>query len=238
MTMNGNRTILDRIHSTGNAVIYTQFTRGMLAGFFAISSLLQSILVPVPTDEALQSEISKIMDKIELTAQKPKPVGEHYTVVRTLSHTVKEGENIYSISRDLKKQNIWVTPKQLILWNELEGPEYFLRPGRIITVNDLYWDKQILEASWYGPGFHGRPMANTKIFNQNDIVAAHMYLPLNMKVRVTNVENGRSLIIPITDRGNFEKYNRGIDLSKQAAKELGYQGAGVTQVLIEPLHTL
>ena len=176
------------------------------------------------------------MDRIETSA--PKPIGEHYEVVRTFSYEVQSGENIYTISRDLKKKSIWVTPKQIIAWNTLEGPQYYLEPGRTITINELAWDRQIVEASWYGPGFHGRPMANTKIFDQNDIVAAHMHLPLNMKVRVTNLENGRSLIIPITDRGNFEKYNRGIDLSKQAAKELGYHGAGVAQVLIEPLHTL
>ncbi|PJE64425.1 MAG: hypothetical protein COU90_03185 [Candidatus Ryanbacteria bacterium CG10_big_fil_rev_8_21_14_0_10_43_42] len=235
--MNENKTILRNCR--GTCITYSkqsQFSRKVLAGFFGVSTFLQNILLPVPAPEDLQKEIENVVAYIESST--PKPIGEHYTIVESFDYTVEDGDNIHSIARDLKKENIWVTPKQIIEWNNLNGPRYYLDPGRIIKINKLSWDKQIVEASWYGPGFQGRPMANTKIFDQNDIVAAHMHLPLNMKVRVTNLENGKSLVIPITDRGNFEKYNRGIDLSKQAAKELGYQGAGVTQVLIEPLHTL
>ena len=75
-------------------------------------------------------------------------------------------------------------------------------------------------ASWYGPGFHGKYTASGEVFNQNDLTAAHPTLPMPSLVRVTNLENGKSVIVRINDRGPF-KSNRIIDLSKGAAKRLG-----------------
>lgn len=86
------------------------------------------------------------------------------------------------------------------------------------------------EASWYGPGFHGKYTANGEVFNQNDLTAAHPTLPMPSLVRVTNLTNGRSLVLRINDRGPF-KSNRIIDLSKAAAQKLGV--AGVTQVRVQ-----
>jgi len=90
-------------------------------------------------------------------------------------------------------------------------------------------------ASWYGPGFHGKTTANGEIFDQNKISAAHKTLPLPSIVKVTNLENG--MILPrvrINDRGPFVK-NRIIDLSKKAAKELGFLRNGVAKVKVEIL---
>ncbi len=90
-------------------------------------------------------------------------------------------------------------------------------------------------ASWYGPGFHGKKTANGEIFNQNLISAAHRTLPLPSIVKVTNLENGKVLsFVRVNDRGPFAK-NRIIDLSKEAARELGFINRGVAKVRVEIL---
>lgn len=93
-------------------------------------------------------------------------------------------------------------------------------------------------ASWYGPGFHGKRTANGEKFNQHDITAAHRTLPMPSLVRVTNLINGRIIIVRINDRGPFSK-DRIIDLSQGAAEELGMKGAGLAKVRVQflPLET-
>lgn len=89
-------------------------------------------------------------------------------------------------------------------------------------------------ASWYGPNFHGKQTANGAIFNQNDISAAHRTLPMPSLVRVTNLENGKSLIVKVNDRGPFAR-NRIIDLSKAAAEALDMIEKGTALVRVEIL---
>ncbi len=91
-------------------------------------------------------------------------------------------------------------------------------------------------ASWYGPGFCGRPTASGDIFNPNLMTAAHKYLPLNSMVKVTNLANNKSVKVLINDRGPYSKQNRIIDLSKKAAQELGFFSKGITDVKVEYLH--
>ncbi len=90
------------------------------------------------------------------------------------------------------------------------------------------------EASWYGGQFHGRPTASGEIFNQNDLTAAHRYLPFGTKVKVTNVNTGSSVIVRINDRGPFAK-GRVIDLSAAAAQAIGLITSGVAPVQISIL---
>ena len=92
--------------------------------------------------------------------------------------------------------------------------------------------RQVGVASWYGPGFHGRRTASGERFDQNDLTAAHRNLPLGSEVRVTNLENGRSVTVEINDRGPYVK-NRVLDLSKAAARRLGIIENGVAKVRIE-----
>jgi len=87
-------------------------------------------------------------------------------------------------------------------------------------------------ASWYGPGFHGKTTASGVIYNQHDLTAAHQTLPLGTRVRVTNLENGRSIEVLINDRGPFAK-GRIIDLSYAAGEMLGMIGPGTIPVRIE-----
>jgi rare lipoprotein A len=89
-------------------------------------------------------------------------------------------------------------------------------------------------ASWYGPGFHGKRTANGEIYDQMDLTAAHPTLPMPSMVRVTNLENGRSLRVRINDRGPF-KNGRIIDLSYRAAQLLDVVEAGTAKVSVEIL---
>jgi len=92
--------------------------------------------------------------------------------------------------------------------------------------------EQVGEASFYGPGFHGKKTATGEIFDQNEKTAAHPTLPLGTKATVTNLDNGTSVDVTINDRGPYVK-GRDIDLSKGAAKELGMTKNGVAPVKIE-----
>jgi rare lipoprotein A len=87
-------------------------------------------------------------------------------------------------------------------------------------------------ASWYGPDFHGKVTANGELFDQNAVSAAHKTLPLPSVVRVTNLDNGRSLVIRVNDRGPFVN-GRVIDLSRRASQLLGFEGQGTARVRVQ-----
>jgi rare lipoprotein A len=87
-------------------------------------------------------------------------------------------------------------------------------------------------ASWYGDDFHGRFTANGEIFDKDGITAAHTTLPLPSYVRVTNLTNGKSLIVRVNDRGPYA-HNRLIDVSTRAAHLLGFYNRGTVPVRVE-----
>lgn len=87
-------------------------------------------------------------------------------------------------------------------------------------------------ASWYGKKFHGHRTSNGEIYDMYGMTAAHKTLPIPSYVRVTNEANGRAVIVRVNDRGPFHA-GRIIDLSYSAAKKLGFQSRGTTQVLVE-----
>jgi len=91
---------------------------------------------------------------------------------------------------------------------------------------------QVGVASWYGTEFHGKPTANGDVYDMNAMTAAHTTLPMPTMVRVTNLENGRSVILTVNDRGPFVK-NRVIDVSRRAAQLLGFARKGTAQVRVE-----
>jgi rare lipoprotein A len=93
---------------------------------------------------------------------------------------------------------------------------------------------QIGIASYYGKKFHKRRTANGEIFNMYKVSAAHKSYPLGTKVRVTNLENGKSLKLVINDRGPFVS-GRIIDLSYKAARKLGFVNQGTVKVRIDVL---
>jgi rare lipoprotein A len=89
-------------------------------------------------------------------------------------------------------------------------------------------------ASWYGAPFHGRRASNGEIYDMYKLTAAHRTLPFETMVRVTNLSNGKSTVVRITDRGPFVE-NRIIDLSLAAAREIESVGPGIVPVRVEVL---
>ena len=89
-------------------------------------------------------------------------------------------------------------------------------------------------ASWYGPGFHGKSTANGETYDQSDHTAAHRTLQMPSVVRVTNLDNGRSTVVRVNDRGPYAR-GRVLDVSRAAAEELDMTHTGTAHVRIEQL---
>jgi len=109
---------------------------------------------------------------------------------------------------------------------QVEGVWYY--PG-----SDYSYDESGI-ASWYGPDFHGKFTANGEVYNMNDLTAAHPTLPLPSIVRVTNLDNGRSIVVRVNDRGPYVR-GRIIDLSRRAAQLVGMIGTGTAKVRVQIL---
>lgn len=129
---------------------------------------------------------------------------------------LRRGGGRYHIGKPYRIKNRWYHPK--------EDPDYVAEGT----------------ASWYGAAFHGRLTANGEVYDMTHLTAAHPTLPLPSYARVTNLENGSSVIVRINDRGPFAR-GRVIDLSKRAAELLDYHQDGVARVRVEyvgpaPLH--
>ena len=87
-------------------------------------------------------------------------------------------------------------------------------------------------ASWYGEQFQGYPTATGEIYDMNGLTAANKSLPLGTQIKVTNLKNKRTLVLKVNDRGPYIP-GRFLDVSKQAAKQLGFEYAGLAKVQIE-----
>ena len=117
--------------------------------------------------------------------------------------------------------------------------EAALRPSTVAT-KVLHTKKRALfpvtegKASFYADQFHGRKTANGETFNMDRLTAAHPFLPFGTRVRVTNLRNGKDVIVRINDRGPFIK-GRIIDLSTSAAKEIGLIKSGTVRVKLEAI---
>lgn len=108
------------------------------------------------------------------------------------------------------------------------------------TYYPLKSDRGFMEeglASWYGPGFHGKATSSGEKYNQYAMTAAHKILPLGSRVRVTRLDNGRSTIVRVNDRGPFVD-DRVIDLSRAAATRLEMLGSGTARVRVQSLGEL
>ena len=117
------------------------------------------------------------------------------------------------------------------------GTDY--KVGKPYQINGVwYYPKEDFDydetgiASWYGSEFAGRPTASGERFDPNGLSAAHRTLPLPSMVRVTNLENGRSLALRVNDRGPFSQ-GRIIDVSRRGAQLLGFQQNGTAKVRVE-----
>ncbi|MBM08330.1 MAG: hypothetical protein CMF69_01950 [Magnetovibrio sp.] len=131
--------------------------------------------------------------------------------VKRITNIVKEKPvPIYKIGKPYQIDGIWYYPKE-----------------------DYQYDETGI-ASWYGRKFHGRKTANGEIYDMNAVTAAHKTLPMPSYARVTNLENGRSLVLRINDRGPFAR-SRIIDLSRRSAQLLGFQRQGTAKVRVQIL---
>jgi len=121
--------------------------------------------------------------------------------------TVPPNAGVYKVGQPYQIDNVWYYPR--------EQPDY---------------DETGI-ASWYGPTFYGKPTANGEMYDGNKLTAAHKTLPLPVNVRVTNLDNGKSLVVRVNDRGPFAR-GRIIDLSKRAAELLDVVQTGTARVRI------
>ncbi len=129
-------------------------------------------------------------------------------------------------------------------WKDYKGPsgqQGYFKVGKPYTVDgrtyrpsESYSLDETGVASWYGPGFHASRTANGEKFSQDELTAAHRTLQLPALVRVTNLENGRSLVVRVNDRGPFSR-GRIIDVSKKAADLLGFKNKGTARVRLQVL---
>ena len=143
----------------------------------------------------------------------------HFSNLNSLSITERSGDKI-------RRQTIAA---------KIEIPED--EPSVIEKLNNVASNtvrkfSQTGAASWYGRQFHGRKTASGETFDMNAMTAAHRSLPLNCYIRVTNKNNGKSVVVKVNDRGPFHG-NRVLDLSYGAAKQLGITNAGTAKVNIE-----
>jgi rare lipoprotein A len=127
-----------------------------------------------------------------------------------LGQPVPRGGGYYSIGKPYQIAGAWYTPR--------EEPGY----------------DRVGSASWYGELFHGRRTANGEIYDMDRLSAAHPTLPLPVYARVTNLNNGRSLVVRINDRGPYAR-DRIIDLSRRSAELLGFRNHGTATVRVKYL---
>jgi rare lipoprotein A len=128
--------------------------------------------------------------------------------VKEMAREAPAGEGTYKVGKPYQINGIWYTPA--------EDPAY----------------NKTGIASWYGRPFHGQRTANGEIYDMNALTAAHKTLPMPSYVRVTNLENGRSLILRLNDRGPFVN-GRIIDVSFRAAQLLGFYEKGTARTQVE-----
>ena len=122
-----------------------------------------------------------------------------------------------------------------------KGPNPHFKIGQPYNINGTWYHPEFVTAyeavgiaSWYGHSYHGRLTANGEVYDMHALTAAHPTLQLPSVVEVVNLENERSLVLRVNDRGPFVK-NRLIDLSLAAARELGFERQGLAQVQVRYL---
>lgn len=106
--------------------------------------------------------------------------------------------------------------------------------GKYYYPKESYDLKETGIASWYGPKFHGKQTANGEIFDQEELTAAHRTLQMPSLVRVTNLDNGKSLILRVNDRGPYSR-GRILDVSKRGAELLGFKNKGTAKIRLQVL---
>ena len=149
-----------------------------------------------------------------------------------LANNNKKSNFINNNSSSLISKKIII--RESIDWQNLQERDNYLLEQKKSLFQIARQPRRRGQASWYGGKFHGRPTASGEIFNSNALTAAHPSLPFGTKVKVTNTNNGRSVIVRINDRGPFVK-GRIIDVSAAAARRLNMINSGTATVQLEIL---
>lgn len=146
----------------------------------------------------------------------------------------EQQDNRYNNTNDYDNKNYYKKPKNYTGYYKIGNPYEINGKTYYPKENRNY--KEIGLASWYGKEFHNKKTANSEIFNMYEVTAAHKTLPLPSIVRVTNLENGKSIVVRVNDRGPFVD-GRIIDLSYMAAKKLDamHEKKGLIRVKVEYL---
>lgn len=113
------------------------------------------------------------------------------------------------------------------------GQPYQIKDKWYYPSEDYSYDETGI-ASWYGADFHDHKTANGEIYNKDELTAAHKTLPLPCLARVTNLDNGRSIVVRVNDRGPFSG-SRIIDMSQRSAQLLGFENQGTAKVRVQVL---
>lgn len=121
-----------------------------------------------------------------------------------------------------------------LLLASFASPAFADRPTRHVEEALGAWRMGEVSTSWYGPGFHGRQMANGRRFDRKGRSAAHKTLPFGTRVRLTNPANGRAEIVTVEDRGPFIR-GRVFDVSEGTAERLGFKERGLAVLKAEIL---
>lgn len=142
-------------------------------------------------------------------------------------------------SYDVDYAKFYKDTKNSKINNSLEMHKYTMRPYSVFGIKYYPFIANIGDdfegtASWYGPDFHSKKTSNGEIYDMYDMTAAHKTLPMNTVLRVDNLENGKSIIVRINDRGPFVR-GRIIDLSNKAANEIDMVRRGTAKVKITVL---
>jgi len=198
---------------------------GLIAIFCVSLVLLIGQLAAIKAIEAKNKRNLVAAEALDLDVVHPKEI----------IYVVKKGDSVFRIAQKYK-----VHRYQIRMWNNLDTNNY-IYPGQKLIIKQVDYGSVEGLASWYGPNFHGKNMANGEVYDMHDIVVAHRTLPLGRKVVITNLENGRSIIAPVLDRGPYVmdsqgNYTREIDLSYAVAQKLGTIKKGVVLARIEPIN--
>lgn len=176
----------------------------VITAFFSIANvLLNTSIVTAQTNDRKKKLPIKIS---ALNTLKKQVTSQNIFLPKSSNYQNPQKVRQQDYSKILKARQIIPSANQLLIANSVDG-----------------------NASWYGPGFDGRLTANGETFNQQEMTAAHPHLEFGTKVKVTNLQNGRSVVVRINDRGPFIR-DRIIDLSAAAARSLNMLSSGVAPV--------
>jgi rare lipoprotein A len=203
----------------------------IIAGYLLFLLFGWVFFVDVSTVVATKKPVVGATICCECPKPKPKPKPSPSPI-----YIVKAGDTIEQIAVQFT-----ILPWQLREANGMTAGDTLIHPGQKLVIPNVKWRAYEGRASWYGPGFHGKKMANGQIYDMNSIVCAHRTLPLGMKLKVTNMDNGKSIVVQILDRGPYTKkggqYDREVDLSKAAFARIARLDTGIVPVKIEPIQS-